>query len=141
MPSQTTDHLPLARCAGLLVTRSATRRGRVMFAVAPAKARLPEPWPEPIVRASARAGTRRAVIAARTATRGGRMPSSLPDMSETATVSEAVLTERRDGILLITLNRPDQRNAFNKAQAEGVAAALDELDDTQELQVGVLTGA
>ena len=62
-------------------------------------------------------------------------------MSETATASEAVLTERRDGILLITLNRPDQRNAFNKAQAEGVAAALDELDDTQELQVGVLTGA
>src|SRR4051794_32937212 len=62
-------------------------------------------------------------------------------MSETATASEAVLTERRDGILLITLNRPDQRNAFNKAQAEGVAAALDELDDTQELQVGVLTGS
>lgn len=62
-------------------------------------------------------------------------------MSETATASEAVLTERRDGILLITLNRPDQRNAFNKAQAEGVAAALDELDDTPELQVGVLTGA
>jgi enoyl-CoA hydratase len=62
-------------------------------------------------------------------------------MSDTATASEAVLTERRDGILLITLNRPDQRNAFNKAQAEGVARALDELDDTHELQVGVLTGA
>src|SRR4051812_19703083 len=62
------------------------------------------------------------------------MPSSLPQMPE-------VLTEHRDGVLLITLNRPDQRNAFNKAQAEGVAAALDELDDTQELQVGVLTGA
>src|SRR5947209_5197949 len=62
-------------------------------------------------------------------------------MSETATASEAVLTERRDGVLLITLNRPDARNAVNRALAEGVAAALDELDDTAELQVGVLTGA
>src|SRR5881394_706550 len=61
-------------------------------------------------------------------------------MSDTAT-EQAVLTERRDNVLLITLNRPDQRNAFNKAQAEGVAAAVDELDDTPELQVGVLTGA
>src|SRR5882762_826366 len=62
-------------------------------------------------------------------------------MSETATAAEAVLTERRDGVLLITLNRPDARNAFNKALAEGVAAALDELDDTPELQVGILTGS
>jgi enoyl-CoA hydratase len=62
-------------------------------------------------------------------------------MSETATAAEAVLTERRDGVLLITLNRPDARNAVNKALAEGIAAALDELDDTAELQVGVLTGS
>src|SRR5437868_13589949 len=61
-------------------------------------------------------------------------------MSETAT-AQAVLTERRDNVLLITLNRPDARNAVNGALAEGVAAALDELDDTPELQVGVLTGA
>jgi enoyl-CoA hydratase len=62
-------------------------------------------------------------------------------MSETATAADAVLTERRDGVLLITLNRPDARNAVNRALAEGVAAALDQLDDTPELQVGVLTGA
>jgi len=53
----------------------------------------------------------------------------------------AVLTERRDGVLLITLNRPDARNAVNAALAEGVAAALDELDADDELSVGVLTGA
>ncbi len=53
----------------------------------------------------------------------------------------AVLTERRDGVLLITLNRPDQRNAINVEVAEGVSAALDELDGTSELRVGVLTGA
>src|SRR3954469_14997184 len=54
---------------------------------------------------------------------------------------EPVLTERRDGVLLITLNRPEARNAVNMALAEGVAAALDELDDATELAVGVLHGA
>jgi enoyl-CoA hydratase len=53
----------------------------------------------------------------------------------------AVLTERRDGVLVITLNRPDARNAVNAALAEGVGAALDELDADKELRVGVLTGA
>ena len=52
-----------------------------------------------------------------------------------------MLTERRDGVLLITLNRPDARNAVNLALAEGLAAALDELDDDRALSVGVLTGA
>jgi len=61
-------------------------------------------------------------------------------MTDTAT-APAVLTERRDNVLLITLNRPDARNAVNGALAQGVADALDELDDTRELQVGVLTGA
>ena len=53
----------------------------------------------------------------------------------------AVLTERRDGVLLITLNRPDARNAVNAEVAEGIAAALDELDADDALTVGVLTGA
>src|SRR5881394_831306 len=61
-------------------------------------------------------------------------------MSDTAT-AQAVLTERRDNVLLITLNRPDARNAVNLALAEGIAAALDTLDDDGELSVGVLTGA
>jgi len=54
---------------------------------------------------------------------------------------QPVLTERRDGVLLITLNRPDARNAVNLALAKGVAAALDELDADDDLAVGVLTGA
>ena len=40
----------------------------------------------------------------------------------------AVLTERRERVLLITINRPDQRNAVNAAVARGIADALDELD-------------
>ena len=54
---------------------------------------------------------------------------------------EPVLTERRDNVLVITLNRPDARNAVNLALAEGVAAALDELDGDDGLSIGVLTGA
>ena len=57
------------------------------------------------------------------------------------TEENAVLTERRGRILLITLNRPDARNAVNAALAHGVAAALDELDGDDDLALGVLTGA
>jgi enoyl-CoA hydratase len=53
----------------------------------------------------------------------------------------AVLTERRERILQITINRPDQRNAVNAAVAQGIAAALDELDADADLSLGVLTGA
>jgi len=54
---------------------------------------------------------------------------------------QAVLTERRGRVLVITINRPDQRNAINAAVANGIAGALDELDADSELTVGVLTGA
>ena len=53
----------------------------------------------------------------------------------------AVLRERRGRILVITINRPDQRNAVNAAVAQGIGAALDELDAEADLSVGVLTGA
>ncbi|HLY50231.1 MAG TPA: crotonase/enoyl-CoA hydratase family protein [Solirubrobacteraceae bacterium] len=53
----------------------------------------------------------------------------------------AVLSERRERVLLITINRPDQRNAVNAAVAEGIAGALDQLDREPDLSVGVLTGA
>ncbi len=52
-----------------------------------------------------------------------------------------VLVEARDGVQIITINRPDARNAVNGAVAQGVADALDELDGNDELRVGVLTGA
>ena len=56
-------------------------------------------------------------------------------------MAEPVLTESDGGVLLITLNRPEARNAVNRALAEGVAAALDRLDGDDELRVGILTGA
>jgi enoyl-CoA hydratase len=54
---------------------------------------------------------------------------------------EAVLTEADGGVLLITLNRPDARNAVNAALAAGVAAAVERLDAEDDLQVAILTGA
>ena len=57
------------------------------------------------------------------------------------TDNEAVLRARRGRVLLITINRPDQRNAVNAAVARGIADALDELDRDAALSVGVLTGA
>jgi enoyl-CoA hydratase/carnithine racemase len=68
---------------------------------------------------------------------------------EPAVSSEPVLTERLEvgggggggSVLLITLNRPEVRNAVNAALAAGVAGALDELDRDESLSVGVLTGA
>jgi enoyl-CoA hydratase len=52
-----------------------------------------------------------------------------------------VLTERRGRVLLITLNRPDARNAVNLAVAEQLASAVDSLDSDDSVSVGVLTGA
>jgi enoyl-CoA hydratase len=53
---------------------------------------------------------------------------------------QPLLTERRDRVLLITLNRPEARNAVNLAMAEAMDAALDQLDSDEELSVGVIAG-
>ncbi|MDX2238001.1 MAG: crotonase/enoyl-CoA hydratase family protein [Hyphomonadaceae bacterium] len=56
-------------------------------------------------------------------------------------MTDEVLTDVRDGVLIVTLNRPEAKNAANRALAEGVAAAMDRLDGDPGLRVGVLTGA
>ena len=43
----------------------------------------------------------------------------------------AVLTEVADGVMTITINRPQAKNAVNKDVAVGIAAALDALDADQ----------
>ena len=52
-----------------------------------------------------------------------------------------VLVRHEDGIAIITINRPQQRNAVNRAVSYGVCAAMDELDSRPDLRVGILTGA
>ncbi|MET2833128.1 crotonase/enoyl-CoA hydratase family protein, partial [Mesorhizobium shangrilense] len=52
-----------------------------------------------------------------------------------------VLTERRGHILIVTINRPQVRNAFDTDTAMAMQAAMDLLDGEEDLFVGVLTGA
>lgn len=54
---------------------------------------------------------------------------------------EELATEVRDGVLIVTINRPEAKNAMNKAAAEGIAAAMDRLDSDESLRVAILTGA
>jgi len=57
-------------------------------------------------------------------------------------MSKTPVQVTRDGhILLVTINRPEVRNAIDRATAEAIAAAMDELDADPHLRVGVLTGA
>lgn len=56
-------------------------------------------------------------------------------------MAEVVLVERRDRILVVTINRPEARNAIDRAVAHAIAAAMDELDGDAELLAGVVTGA
>jgi enoyl-CoA hydratase len=52
-----------------------------------------------------------------------------------------LIVERRDAILLLTLNRPRVRNALDAKISHEIAAGLDELDADAGLRVGILTGA
>ncbi|MEM7142105.1 MAG: crotonase/enoyl-CoA hydratase family protein [Actinomycetota bacterium] len=56
-------------------------------------------------------------------------------------MSDAILTERRDRVLVITMNRPEAKNAINGDLANGLWAAVDELNTDPGLTAGVLTGA
>ena len=56
-------------------------------------------------------------------------------------MAEEILTERQGRTLVVTINRPEARNAFNTAVSQGLADAMDELDATPELSVAIVTGA
>ena len=56
-------------------------------------------------------------------------------------MADEVLIERHDRVLLITLNRPEARNAVNTALAQALTSAIEELDSDEGLTAGVLTGA
>lgn len=56
-------------------------------------------------------------------------------------MTDEVLLRDQDGILIVTINRPEQKNAMTKAAAEGIAAAMDRLDSEDALRVAIITGA
>lgn len=47
---------------------------------------------------------------------------------------------REGGVLLLTLDRPAQRNALDRELTDALSAALDQLDDDPTLHVGILAG-
>ncbi|PEQ13158.1 enoyl-CoA hydratase [Novosphingobium sp. PC22D] len=55
--------------------------------------------------------------------------------------SEEVLVEAEDGVLVVTINRPEQRNAMTRQAAEAIAAAMDRLDAEFDLRCAILSGA
>jgi enoyl-CoA hydratase len=71
------------------------------------------------------------------------MPDASPETAaaDGADTAPAVRSERRGSTLIVTIDRPEVRNAVNAAVASGIAGALDELDADDSLSVGVLTGA
>jgi enoyl-CoA hydratase len=56
-------------------------------------------------------------------------------------MAEAVLLAVEDGIAVITINRPQARNAVNGEVARGIAAAIEQADASSDVRVHVLTGA
>lgn len=56
-------------------------------------------------------------------------------------MSDPIRTEVADGVAVITINRPEARNAVNGAVARGIAAAVEEYDGRADISVLVLTGA
>ncbi len=56
-------------------------------------------------------------------------------------MTNEVLVDVTDGIMTVTLNRPEAKNAANKAVAVGVAAAMDQLDSDDSIRVAIITGA
>lgn len=56
-------------------------------------------------------------------------------------MADAVLTEVDGGVAVVTINRPEARNAINGEVARGIAAALENLDDDPGVRVLILTGA
>src|SRR5581483_8036774 len=63
------------------------------------------------------------------------MPETLPISTEHCTI------ERDGAVVIITMNRPEKRNALSPAMLVGLADAYTYVDDTDEVRAAVLTGA
>jgi len=56
-------------------------------------------------------------------------------------VSDTVLVDVEDRVGIITMNRPDRRNAINGAMGLGLARAVGDLEARDDVDVMILTGA
>jgi enoyl-CoA hydratase len=55
--------------------------------------------------------------------------------------AEHLLTERDGHVLIVTMNRPERRNALSASMMEGLSAAWDEVNSNPEIRVCILTGS
>lgn len=55
--------------------------------------------------------------------------------------TEHCLVDRRDHVVVVTLNRPEAKNSFSPAMLVGMADAWEAIDDDDDVRCGVLTGA
>jgi len=52
-----------------------------------------------------------------------------------------IITERRGSIFIITINRPEAKNAFDNLQSKQMNDAIDEFEQDDSLFIGIITGA
>ena len=52
-----------------------------------------------------------------------------------------LIVEVKDGVQIMTLNRPEAKNAATLAMSQAMVEALDELDRRDDLRIGIITGA
>lgn len=62
-------------------------------------------------------------------------------MSESAVRPDLVLFERKGPVAVLTINRPERRNSFDRDTAYAMEAAIDRFEAEDDLRVGVVTGA
>src|SRR5262245_33079667 len=62
-------------------------------------------------------------------------------MTDNSTPETRILQEKRGHTLVITINRGAARNAFDQISSEGMHAAMDRLDEDDDLFAGVIWGA
>nr|MDT0664232.1 enoyl-CoA hydratase/isomerase family protein [Micromonospora sp. DSM 115978] len=73
--------------------------------------------------------------------RPGAADSGAADGSADGEVTDEIVTEVRDGVAWVTLNRPDRLNAMNEALMDGLVQHLLAASDDRDVRCVVLTGA
>lgn len=56
-------------------------------------------------------------------------------------MSMDIIVEAEEGVLYVTINRPERRNALNRAAAKVIWEAMDGLDGNDEVRCAVISGA
>ena len=62
-------------------------------------------------------------------------------MSKIETGTEHLLASESDGVAILTMNRPERRNALSGEMLDGMARALDYAERSARVRCVVLTGA